>query len=179
MKQELRSFQPDAIFGVERSGPFIADAAAHGDAALMGKTVRIKKHDTYAEIVASLTDQIEAMIRDGKKKFAFTDVYFSGSTFDKLNKDVLEPLAKRHRDCEFRGFWLRERIGFERLKPQRVPIELGLPDVRQPSDAIPNLVNRPIAVPFAVGDDAAILIEGRAVESVYVYDRDGVITRMF
>ncbi len=57
--------------------------------------------------------EIEALIAKGSRRFAFTEVFFSGSAVRKLLNDVIEPLARLHTDCQFKGFWLRETLGFE------------------------------------------------------------------
>lgn len=51
---------------------------------------------------------VEDQIRAGKKRFAFTEVYFSGTAVNTIYKYVIKPLSEQYPDCQFKGFWLHE-----------------------------------------------------------------------
>jgi hypothetical protein len=126
--------------------------------------------------MAQMRSRIEQLIATEPTKrwrFAFTEVYFSGSAVNKVRNDVMFRLAERYPECQFRGFWVRESLGFE----TRGGIAAGtgrpalVPDPRAPA----NLVEESFPVPFAVGDDAARLIERGTREPIYIFDSEGRI----
>jgi hypothetical protein len=169
MRDSLRKFSPDAILGGERSGPFVAEAATFGEPALASRIIRVPKGNLDA-VMAEMRSRVEQLIAQGKRRFAFTEVYFSGSAVRKLQKDVILPLARAHPECQFRGLWVRESLGFETVAvgSERAPIVF---DPSLPS----NVVNEPFYVPFAVGDDAARIIESTAPEPVFIFNSEGNI----
>ncbi|WP_394849991.1 hypothetical protein LZC95_21355 [Pendulispora brunnea] len=106
-----------------------------------------------------------------RTRFAFTDVYFSGTAYIKFQKDVLTPLAELHPECEFQGFWMREEVGFEvsaRLE--------GYPTLRLPRKTTSsNVNNKFFTVTFAIGDDPERILEATVGEPIYVFDENGII----
>src|SRR5262249_19589181 len=152
----LKAFAPDAIIGTETGGPFIAEAATFGEPQLAAKIERIPVGDKNV-VMARTKSRIEALIAEGKRRFAFTEAFFSGGEVGKLQKDVIKPLADSHPECQFKGFWLREALGFETVEA----VAAGgrrpalVPDPRAPQ----NVTSEVFDVPFAVGEDAKRIIE--------------------
>jgi hypothetical protein len=175
MRASLRDFVPDAILGAERSGPFIAEAATFGEPALATQIIRVPSGNLSASaVMADMRSRIEELIAQGKRRFAFTEVYFSGSAVNKLQNDVMYPLARAYPECEFRGLWIRERLGFESPAVAGGGRPVIPPDPRARS----NVKNSVFDVPFAIGDDAKRIIESTAAEPVYIFDAEGRIVKV-
>jgi hypothetical protein len=111
------------------------------------------------------------------RRFTFTDVYFSGSQAAGLQKSVIAPLAKAHPECQFQGLWLRESLGFEQLQGA-TGVGAGQKAVLAPPKvgSAGNVTNKIHEVPFALGDDAARIIESTRPETIYIRDSAGRLT---
>jgi hypothetical protein len=174
MREELKAFAPDAILGAERSGPFIADAAASGEPALVDKIIRVAgANDKVA--MAMIRSRIKALIAQGKRRFAFTEAYFTGGSVNILQNDVIIPLAKEYPECQFKGLWLRESLGFEAAEPSASSArQVLVTDPRLPS----NVSTKAYDVPFAIGDDAKQIIESTVKEPIYIFNSEGKIVKV-
>ena len=120
----LNDYRPDAIIGLERGGAFVADTVTAGSADLASRVVKVQKvkaGDASATGLSGSSDDptapanmiamkqaVEEQIRAGKKRFAFTEVYFSGTAVNTIYKYVIKPLSEQYPDCQFKGFWLHE-----------------------------------------------------------------------
>jgi hypothetical protein len=177
MRASLRAFNPDAILGAERSGPFIAEAATYGEPALADRIVRFAS-ESDDEVMRAMRTTIEALIAGGQRRFAFTEVYFSGSAVRKLIKDVIRPLARAHPECQFRGLMVRESLGFETVETAAAAGAAGRAPLAVDPTLPSNVVIEPFHVPFAVGDDAARIIQSTKPEPVFIFDREGRIVEV-
>ena len=175
MRTSLGAFAPDAIVAAERGGPFVAEAATFGEPKLAALIERIPKGEGDA-VMAEMRARIEMLIAKGKRRFAFTEVFFSGSAVQKLQKDVIKPLARLHPECQFKGFWLREELGFETIEAELAGGKRPalVPDPTAPS----NVRNELFDVPFAVGDDAKRIIDSTTAEPLFIYDAEGHIVEV-
>jgi len=173
IRKELLAFSPDAFLGVERSGPFLAESAAGGEQSLRSRIVSIADPKnagrTLNIAMADMRARIEAMIAQGKRRFAFTEVMMSGSAVNKLQNDVMIPLARLRPDVEFRGYYLREGLNYEARASAS-----GVDILQTPAD-VPNLRNKAFDVSFILGDDAPRIIQGTGTEPLYIYDSEGNI----
>ena len=171
LRKVLRDFAPDAIFGTDRGGAFLAETATVGDAQLGARVAAIKQ-PTAALEVKEIESRVAELYKAGKRRFVFTETYISGSAVRGLKNNALIPLARQYPDAEFLGLWMREGLGLE-------------PAVGEPSGAslvpISGLKNAKAAafdVPFIVGEDAAQIIEGFGRDPVYIFDSEGRIVEI-
>lgn len=173
VRKEVLAFSPDAFFGVERSGPFLAESAAGGEQQLTSRIVKIADPKaagrTASLAMEEMKARIEAMIAQGKRRFAFGEVIMSGSAVNKLQNDVIMPLAKKYPEAQFRGFYLREGLNYERRVAAR-----GVDILVTPAN-VPNLRSKAFDVPFIVGDDAPRIIQGTGTEPLYIFNQEGHI----
>ena len=177
LRRGLRALNPEAVIGVERGGPFIADAAASGEAQF-GEIVRIPKAD-MSTAMANMRNRVEQMIKAGKTRFAFTDVYFSGSAYNLVQKEVMRPLAEAHPNCKFGGFWMRSQVGFE-IGGFEVGSGVG-PVLELPAGetkVVSNLSNEFYEVPYVLGEDVGRIRDATVAEPVYVFDSTGSVARV-
>jgi hypothetical protein len=174
LRADIRAFSPEAIVGAERGGPFIAEQVAAGEPQLGSRILSIPKPQPNKRDVqfADMKARVEALIAEGKKRFAFVDVIFSQSAVNQLNNEVIEPLARVHSDCEFRGFFLREALGYElRVSPTDSQI-LPSPGGHW------NILNKAYDVPFVVGEDAEALLNATGHDPIFVFDSEGRIVEI-
>jgi hypothetical protein len=171
LRKVLRDFAPDAIFGTDRGGAYLAETATIGDVQLGARVAAIKQ-PTAALEVKEIESRVAELYKAGKRRFVFTETYISGSAVRGLKNNALIPLAKQYPDAEFLGLWMREGLGLE-------------PAIGEPAGAsvvpISGLKNAKAAafdVPFIVGEDAAQIIEGFGHDPVYIFDSEGRIVEV-
>jgi hypothetical protein len=171
LRKVLRDFAPDAIFGTDRGGAYLAETATVGDAQLGARVAAIKQ-PTVALEVKEIENRVAELYKAGKRRFVFTETYIGGGSVAQLKNNAIIPLAKKYPDAEFLGLWMREGLGKE-------------PAIGEPSGGsivpISGLKNAKAAafdVPFIVGEDAAQIIEGAGHDPVYIFDSEGRIVEV-
>jgi len=184
----MQAFNPNVVFAVERGGPFIADAITYGDAQLTSRIARVPKPTKdfgWGKTTEKMIDDMEAMIKSDPARewrFAFTDVYFSGGSYNTF-QGMIERIARKYPNCRFQGFWMREQVGFEIAAGDAGPV------LRVPKDpGLRNVTNSSAPVPFVIGDDADRILqalesgapdlEAIASEPIYIFDSSGAVQRV-
>jgi hypothetical protein len=171
LRKVLRDFAPDAIFGTDRGGAFLAETATIGDKQLGARVAAIKQ-PTKALEVKEIENRVAELYKAGKRRFVFTETYVSGSSVQGLKNNAIIPLAKKYPDAEFLGLWMREGLGLEPA------IEGDSGGSIVPISGLKNARAAAFDVPFIVGEDAAQIIEGFGHDPVYIFNSEGRIVEV-
>ncbi len=171
LRKVLRDFAPDAIFGTDRGGAFLAETATIGDAQLGARVAAIRQRTAALEVV-DIENRVSVLYNAGKRRFAFTETYVSGSAVRGLKNNALIPLAKKYPDAEFLGLWMREGLGQE--------LAIGEPSGADivPISGLKNAKAAAFDVPFIVAEDATQVIEGFGHDPVYIFNSEGRIVEI-
>ncbi len=178
----LNDYRPDAIIGLERGGAFVADTVTvgsdlasrvvkvqkvkAGDASALGQSASSDDPTAPANMIA-MKQAVEAQIRAGKKRFAFTEVYFSGTAVNTIYKYVIKPLSEQYPDCQFKGFWLHEGSVAE----GKAAIQ-GTEGLRDHSEVF--------STPFILGEDVEDVLSYNSSHPLFIADvnNDGKMLNM-
>jgi len=169
----LNDYRPDAIIGLERGGAFVADTVTAGSDALASRVVKVEKvkagdasaagqsgssdDPTAPANMIAMKQAVEDEIRSGKKRFAFTEVYFSGTAVNTIYKYVIKPLSEEHPDCEFKGFWLHEGTEAEGKTALQ-----GTDGLREHSEVF--------STPFILGEDVEDVLSYNSSHPLFIAD---------
>jgi hypothetical protein len=175
MTARIRDFKPEAVFGVERGGAFVAEVVGAGDAGLRTKVETIAKSDSsnkqekHNQNAESLRREIEARIKPGQENhFVIVDVYMGGG-FANAVHSMLKDLVAKHDNVSVDTHWLRETIGLADSESTG-----GAPTMR---NLEPRLREHMYPVRFALGDDAGQILAGKTSEALHLFNSGGVITQ--
>lgn len=169
----LNDYRPDAIIGLERGGAFVADTVTTGSPDLASRVVKVQKvkaGDVAAAGLSGSSDDptapanmiamkqaVEDQIRAGKKRFAFTEVYFSGTAVNTIYKYVIKPLSEQYPDCQFKGFWLHEGTTEEATAALQ-----GTDGLKEKSEVF--------STPFILGEDVEDVLSYNSSHPLFIAD---------